>query len=151
MLDEVQALVKIGRVDDRENPVRVSCAFHVTENHVDRNLLFQGVRAQRVRTRKVDQLERFLADPERTDMPLDRNARVITDSLTQSGQSIEQGALAGIGITDDRNTCVGSTACGNLVGGNAYFGGLSHRGLQQGTRRTAWPAPGAARFRGQTT
>ena len=72
-----------------------------------------------MRAGQVDQFYRPLAGPERADVAFDGYARVIADALGQAGQPIEQRALAGIRIADDRNTGIGLVLNGNLADGDA--------------------------------
>ena len=41
LLHQVQALVKVGRIDDRENGVRWLSTLHATEDHIDSDLFFE--------------------------------------------------------------------------------------------------------------
>ena len=110
LLYEVKTLVQAGRVDNGENAVRRRCPFHVAQDDVDRYLLLERMRAERVRAGQVNEFERALPDLQGADMTLDRNARVVANALPQPGQPIEERALARIGITDNRNAGVGSPA-----------------------------------------
>lgn len=86
--------------------------------------------------RQVDQLESTGIDIQLSNMPFNRDAGVIADSLPQTGQPVEQGALAGIGIADHRDAGIVLPGDGDLIGGNADF-----------CRFTQWPRLMSPRMR----
>jgi hypothetical protein len=102
LLQQIQALVEVGAVEDGEYPVGRRGAVHVPENHVNGDLLLERMGAECVGAGQVDEFERPVVHLERADVALDRDTRVITDTLPQPGQAIEQCALAGIGVADNR-------------------------------------------------
>jgi hypothetical protein len=56
-----------------------------------------------VRAREIDQLGLLTIDGQRTNVALYRNAGIVSDTLLKASQPIEQGALAGIGATNNCN------------------------------------------------
>ena len=83
-----------------------------------------------MRARQVDKFDDFVIGLEQADVFLDRDARVVANTLLEPGQTIEERALAGIGIADNRYARVDALRYGYLTGGNADFSGTSHQPLQ---------------------
>ena len=79
---------------------------------------------------KIDELCLRALSFQDSDVALDGDARVIANALFETGQAIEQCALAGIGITDNRDARVDALRYGYLIDGNTSFGGLSHQPLR---------------------
>jgi len=74
-----------------------------------------------MRTRKVNQLDRHVIDFHGADVSFYRNAGIIADTLLQPGEAIEQRALAGIRITNDRDAGIYVSGNVDLIGRYAYF------------------------------
>ena len=72
------------------------------------------MRAQSMRTRKVDQLYRLLICFQGTDVPLYGDTRIIADALPEPCQAIKKSALARIWTTDNRNAGIRLPAYGNI-------------------------------------
>lgn len=71
-----------------------------------------------MRARKVDQLQFYIVNFDFADVALDRDARVISDALSQAGQAIEESAFTGVRTADNRNAGVRLPAYGYLVCAN---------------------------------
>ena len=127
LLHEVQTLIQIGRINNRENAVRRPHALQPTENDIDRDLFFVGVRAQCMRAGQINQFDRDVIDTNRADMAFNSDARVISDALPQTRQAIEYRAFATVGIADHRYAGNGLPAYGYLADGDFGFFGASHR------------------------
>ena len=80
-----------------------------------------------MRARQVNQFDRYVIHTNRADVAFNSDARVITDALPQSRQSIEYRALATVGIADHRYAGSGLPAYGNLAYGDSGFLRASHR------------------------
>ena len=76
---------------------------------------------------QIDQLDSTIVRFERADVPLDRYARIIADTLSESSESIEQRTLARIGPADHRNADIGLPLYGDCLKRYSGFGRLSHR------------------------
>ena len=101
-----------------------------------------------MRTGEVNEF-RFLAIiGQNADVSFDRHAWVVTNPLFKTGETIEQGALAGIGVADNSNTGLCGPSYRDLIGRYSYFGGFSHQLLRVRPERT-WRPPAAARCRSQ--
>ena len=127
LLHEIQTLVQVRRIDDRENAVGRPRTFQAPENDIDRDLLLKGVRAERVRAGKVNELDATIIELGDADVPLNGYAWVVTNALVQSRQSIEQRALTAIRISDHRDAGIGLPTNRDLVDRDPGFRGASHR------------------------
>ena len=103
LLHQEQSLVEIRRIEHRENSVRLLRALHAPENHIDRDVFFERVCAQRVCAGQIDQLYCLVVNFQDADMLLDGNARIVADLLLETGQAIEQRTLAGVRIAHNRD------------------------------------------------
>ena len=121
MLQEKQALVEVGCVEDSKNSIGGLRPLHASENNVNRDMFFERMRAERMRSRKIDKLRCRIVGLQETDMALYRYARVVTNALLESGKTIKKGALAGIGITDYHNARIRAFGYGYLIGRDADF------------------------------
>jgi len=83
-----------------------------------------------MRPRQVYKFDHFVIGLEQTDVFLDGDARVVANTLLESGQTIKERALTGIGIANNRYARIDALRYGYLIGGNADFSGTSHQPLQ---------------------
>src|SRR5690606_28563831 len=68
-----------------------------------RHFLVWTGRIESVASRQVDELDRFAGRQDHPpSLPLDRHTGVVGDLLPGAGQGVEQRALAGVGVTDER-------------------------------------------------
>ena len=81
-------------------------------------------------TGQIYQFGRPVAERQQADMPFDRHAGIVANPLLQARQPIEQGALAGIRRSNNRDAGVGAPAQGYFISGYSDFCGLSHQPLQ---------------------
>jgi hypothetical protein len=129
LLHKVKALVEIGRVNDGQNSIRRLSARHASENYVDRELFFERMCAESVRTGQVDEFDRLIVGLKQSDVALDGDTRVVAYALPQTRQSIEERAFSRIGCADNRDAGVGLPASWDVFEKYAGFGSLSHRCL----------------------
>ena len=129
MLQQEQALVKIGCIEYGENTVERIQSSHASQDHVYNDLLFERMSAQRMCSGKINQLSLCTIKFERANVALDSHTGIIAYSLSEAGQSIEQRALAGIRITDHSNTRLHAASYRYLMGRNTNFRGFSHQPL----------------------
>ena len=80
--------------------------------------------------RQVDEFDDLVVGFQQTDVFLDGDARVVANTLLEPGQAIEERALTGIGIAENRYARIDALRYGYLIGGNADFSGTSHQPLQ---------------------
>jgi hypothetical protein len=83
-----------------------------------------------MRAREVDQLGLLTVEGQRANVALDGNAGIVTDTLLKAGQPIKQGALAGIGATNNCNPGFGTPSYSYLTRRNSNFRGFSHQPLR---------------------
>ena len=127
LLYKVQTLVQVGRIHHCENAIRRLRSRHPAKNHVDRNLFLKRMGTEPVRAWQVDEFDRLIVGLERADMTFDGDARIISDSLPQPRQAIEQCALPRIRTANNRNAGIRLAAPGNVFEKYAGFGGFRHR------------------------
>ena len=97
-------IVEIGGIDDHDQRVGQALAVLRAGDDIARDAFVGGGGLQAVRAGQVDQFDRPpVVEHQPPDLPLDRDAGIIADLLARTGQRIEQRALAGIGIADQRN------------------------------------------------
>ena len=75
-----------------------------------------------MRAWQVNEFEGDIVGLQQANVPLDRNARVVADTLAQTRQSIEECALTGIRTADNRNAGARRPVYGNVFYGYASFG-----------------------------
>ena len=101
---EAQVIVEVGGVDHDQQRLRQPLALLLAEQHVAGDRFVGAGRIEAVGAGQVDQFDRRAVGQDGpADVALDRHARIIADLLPGAGQRVEQGALAGIGIADDRD------------------------------------------------
>ncbi len=83
-----------------------------------------------MRARQVDQLQNYVVDLEFADMTFDRDTRIVANTLIQTGKSIKEGALAGIGAADNCDAGIKLPAYGYLVNRNSDCF-VSHQRLRE--------------------
>ena len=97
-------IVEIGGVDHDHQSIGQPLAGLGAEQDVARHLLVRAGRFEAIGAGQVDQLDRAAVGQRRAaGMALDGDARIIADLLPRAGQRVEQGALAGIGVADQRD------------------------------------------------
>ena len=101
---EEEITEQVGRVDDEHHRVRTPGADDIAREGVDDDLLVGRSGGEGVKSREVEQLN-FPPVAEIADAGLtgDGDARIIADALPQAGQGVEEGRLAGVGVTDERD------------------------------------------------
>ena len=114
MLHQVQALIKISRIDDGKNSVGRLRTFHATEYHIDRDLFFKGMCSEPMCARKIHELDGLVVGFQLANMAFNRDARIIADTLSEPCQAIKKSALARIWTTDNRNAGIRLPAYGNI-------------------------------------
>jgi len=114
LLHQVQALIKISRIDDGKNSVGRLGTFHATEYHIDRDLFFKGVCGEPVRTGKIHEFDGLVVSFQLANMAFNRDARIIADALPEPCQAIKKSAFARIWTTDNRNAGIRLPAYGNI-------------------------------------
>ncbi len=101
---EAQVIVEIGGIDHHDDRIGQLLACLLAEQHVARHRLIGRGGVEAVGARQIEQLDRAaIGQRQPAGMTLDGDARIIADLLPRAGQRVEQGALAGIGIADERN------------------------------------------------
>jgi len=81
-------------------------------------------------TGKINELCLLAVKGQYADVSFDGYARIIADALLETGQAIEQGAFAGIGVTNDSNAGLCGPSYCYLIGRDSDFGGFSHQLLR---------------------
>jgi hypothetical protein len=89
--------------------------LYAAEHDVYRYVFFQGMRAESVCTGKVNQFDGLVVRLQCANVPLNRDARVISDALAKACQAIKECALAGIRATDNRYAGIRLPANGNVL------------------------------------
>src|SRR5205085_2043374 len=106
---EAKVIVEIAGVEDDQKRVGQPLALLLAQEDVAGHLLIRAGGIETVGAGEVDQLDRpAVGKIEAARLPLDGDARIITDLLSRPGQHVEQGALAGIGIADHRDQRIGA-------------------------------------------
>ena len=101
---EAEMVVEVGGVQDDQQGVGQPLAFLLTQQHIAGDGFVGAGRVETIGAGKIDQLQRPpIGKCQPSSVPLDRDSGIIADLLAGAGQRVEQGALAGIGIADDRN------------------------------------------------
>ena len=77
LLEQIEPLVKTRRVDDGQDGFRARRTRNAAEQYVDGDLLVGGRRAQGIRARQVDEIERHAAERAAADAPLDRDSGIV--------------------------------------------------------------------------
>ena len=75
-------------------------ALLLAEDHIDGDHFVGAARRQAVGAGQVDQVEGLAGTGHLPFLGLDGDAGIVADALTQAGQGVEEGGLAGIGIAD---------------------------------------------------
>jgi len=100
---EAQVIVEIGGIDHHDQRVGQPLAALRPRHHVARHAFVGAGRFEAVGAGQVDQLDRAaVGKGQAPRMALDRDAGIIAHLLPRAGHRVEQGALAGIGIADQR-------------------------------------------------
>ena len=73
-------------------------------------------------SRQVNEFGGLVTYFERANMTLNRDTRVVADALPETGQPVEQRALAGVGSTYHCDTGISTPTYRYLTGRYAYFG-----------------------------
>jgi hypothetical protein len=110
LLHQVQALVEMCGINDRDDPGRSLHIGHAPHDDVAGDAFLERMRAQCEHAGEIDQFECRVIEPQGADMLFDRNAGVVAGLLAKTGQAIEQRALAGIRVADDRDAGRGMPA-----------------------------------------
>ena len=82
-----------------------------------------------MRARKIYQLGLGFAPTQNADVAFDSDSGIVADALLESGQAIEQCALAAIRVTDNGDGGLNTPSNCYLVDRNTNFGWLSHQPL----------------------
>ncbi len=93
------------RVDDSDDAGRSLHPLDASQHDVGRDAFLEGVRAQGEHAGEIDELDDRVTELRVADVFFDGDAGIVTGPLTQAGQAIEEGALAGVRVADD---CDGS-------------------------------------------
>ncbi len=113
---EIEVSFEIGGIDDQQDGVGAFDALDSAEQQVAGDFLVRRAGGQAIRAGKIEQDHVGLGQPALA--LLDRHAGVITDPLTETGQSIEDGCLtrvrvAGHGDSSDAGGLIGDVlGCG---------------------------------------
>jgi hypothetical protein len=101
---EAQVVVEVGDVDHDDQRVGRALVAALAGDDVAGDALVGGGRVEAVGAGQVDQLDRAtVVEREPARMALDGDARIIAHLLPRAGQRVEQRALAGIGVADERD------------------------------------------------
>jgi hypothetical protein len=101
---EAQMIVEVACVEDDEQSVRKPLALLAADDDVASHFLVGTRWVEAIGAGKIDQLDRTaVGEREAPRFALDGDAGIIADLLPCAGEHVEQGALAGIGIADDRD------------------------------------------------
>ena len=126
LLQQVQSLVEVGCADNGADRRRARYALDTPEYDIHGNALLERLRTQRKGPGEIDELQITVTSGKRTGVPLERNPRIITGLLPQTGEPIEQRAFAAVRISDDRNRWPCPLADRNAVRGDAAHVALCH-------------------------
>ena len=140
---EEEVTEEIGRVDDQHHRIGPAVAGDVAGERIDDDLLVGRSRGERVESRQVDELDLLpVAEVAGAGLAGDGDAGVIADALTQAGQGVEEGRLAGVGIADERDqaACFGSAHGwrGRWIGQSAETSTIRFSASAR-RRLTTWP------------
>gem|GEM_PF-5562707 len=109
---EAQMIVEVRRVDHNHQRVGQLFAGLLAQHEVAGHLLVGAGRRQAVGAGQVDQFDRpAVCQRQPARLALHRDARIIAQLLPRAGQRVEQGALARIGIADQRDEGKAAHAC----------------------------------------
>jgi len=101
---EAEMIVEIGGVDHDDQRRRQPLARLLAQHHVARHLLVGAGGIEAVGAGQVDEFDRSaVRQAHPACLALHRHARIVADLLARAGHGIEQRALAGIGIADQRD------------------------------------------------
>ena len=102
LVNEIEISLEVVGVDDAEDAVGLRRVGPAAEQDIAGDRLVGRTRRQRIRTGQIDDRHRLaVLRIGRADFLFDRDAGVIADFLFQSGERIEERALATIGITHE--------------------------------------------------
>ena len=107
---EEEIAEQVRRVGDEHHRIGAPVSRDVAGQGVDDDLFVRRGRRERVESGEVDELDLLsVAEVAGAGLAGDRDAGIIADALTQPGQRVEEGRLAGVGITDERDqeACIG--------------------------------------------
>ena len=97
--DQVEVALEIARIDQTKDDVRRTLPGNAAEKKINQDPLVRRTRMQAVGSRQVDDPERLaMLGKGRPLLPLDGHPGVVPDLLAQSGQGVEDGRLATVGI-----------------------------------------------------
>jgi len=101
---EAQVIVQVGGIDHHHQRVGKAFARLPAQYDVARHLFVGAGRIEAVGAGQVDQFDRpAVGQRQAARLALHRHAGIIAQFLPRSGQGVEQRALAGIGIADQRD------------------------------------------------
>ncbi len=109
LADQVQIALQIAGIDDNDDDVR---AFHIRPNSAEdfhRDLFIGGAADEAVGAGQIDDVApAAIGQLAAADFFFDGYAGIVGDFLAQAGEGVEDGCLAAVGITGQRNDqCVG--------------------------------------------
>ncbi len=90
---EVKIPLGVAGIDHVEYQIDLS-----VQQLAEGNFLLRGRGGEAVDTRQIDELHGEILDPAGAAFPLDRDARIVSDMLPGTGQRVEDGGLAAVGI-----------------------------------------------------
>ena len=100
-----QVLFEVRGIQHHDEHLRRRFAREFTEHHLAGHFFIRAGRIESIGTRQVRQFDRLaIGKRQPPGLSLHSDARVIGDLLPRPSQRIEQCALAGIGVADQRGT-----------------------------------------------
>ena len=102
-MNEVEVPFEVGGVDDAEDAVGWRGVGAAAEEHIAGDGLVGRTGGERVSAGKIDDGDGLaVLRVGGADLFLDGDAGVVADFLFQAGEGVEEGALAAVGIADER-------------------------------------------------
>ena len=123
-LREDEMLFEIGSVEDDDQHVRRAFALEFARHDIARHCLVRACGIEAVGAGQVEQFDGLAPSipgrqSEAPCLTLDRDAGIIGDLLARAGQGVEQRALAGIGIADQRGAAQPCGGGGRIIAAHA--------------------------------
>ena len=104
---QYQMAMQVGGIQNHDDRVRAWRARHLSAQDIDRYLFIFGLGSQTINAGQIDQRHLMAFEVAHVSgMVFDGDAGEIADFLTQTGEPVEEGGLAGIGRADDRHRAI---------------------------------------------
>ena len=101
---EAEVIVEVRGIDHDDHRIGPPLARLLADQHVARHRFVGAGGVEAVGAGQIDQFDRAaVGERQPPRLPLDRDPGIIADLLPRAGQRVEQRALAGIGVADQRN------------------------------------------------